>query len=79
LKREYLAIPAAGLTIGYGPLVFRAGTSGLPVAWMTLAIVSVALAVLFAIAVSRLENRFAEAWPELTPGPEDVRDEQSSR
>jgi hypothetical protein len=71
MRREYLAVPMVGTAVGYGLLIYWAATSGSAIAWMTLVLVSVALAVVFAVAVSRRDSRFEELTLVHPPRPED--------
>jgi len=71
MRREYLAIPMVAFTVGYGLLIYWAATAGTALAWMTLVIVSVALAVAFAVIISRRDSRRGGPRLEHAPRPDD--------
>ena len=71
MRREYLAIPMVVFTVGYGLLVYWAATAGTAVAWLTLVIVSVALAVAFAVILARRDTRFGGPRLDHPPRPDD--------
>ena len=72
MKREYLGASMVLFVVGYGLLIYWAAwISGTALAWMILVVVSVAIAVLFALFLAKRDRRYAttiERAPPLDDG-----------
>src|SRR5262249_27886935 len=71
VRREYLGAGMVVFTVAYGVLVYWAATSGTALAWTALVIVSVGLAVILSIVVSRRARRLSRSLIELAASPGD--------
>jgi hypothetical protein len=71
MKREYLGAAMVVFVLGYGLLIYWAAwISGTALAWTILVVVSVAIAVFFALVLARRDRRYATTI-ELAPRPAD--------
>ena len=71
MKREYLGIAMVAFVLGYGLLIYWAAwVDGSALAWLILVLVSVAIAVFFAVVLARRDRRYATTL-ERAPQPDD--------